>query len=321
MDRAPLMNTQQQSRSGVSSWVVGLGVASALCVAVAVATSPAVSPVSNYVATTQVAPATNVRTAATYRPRVQTARPASEFGAANFDAPMSAAAQYQGITQQPQEAAGPAWFASMLLLPLSALLGAVAYTMRTRNAKDLAPLGPVPAVSMAATSGKKEKEMKVWNPIDNKKFETFSYLPPLSDAAIAKQVDMVIAKNLAPCLEFSAAENAYVSSENCDRFSGSTAGYYDNRYWTMWKLPMFGCSDANQVLREIAECKQAYPQCYIRLAAFDSVKQVQVVSFVVHQPGAAVSSYSAPAAAAAPAPAVDAWNSWAVTGEKEMMEE
>jgi ribulose-bisphosphate carboxylase small chain len=178
-------------------------------------------------------------------------------------------------------------------------------------------------VSAWAIAGEKdEKDMKVWNPIDNKKFETFSFLPALTDAEIGRQVQMVIAKNLAPCLEFSSAEDAYVSSVSCGRFSGSTAGYYDNRYWTMWKLPMFGCSDASQVLNEIAQCKAAYPQCYIRLAAFDSVKQVQVVSFVVHQPGAAVSSsYSAPAAAAAPAPAVDAWNSWAVTGEKEMMEE
>jgi hypothetical protein len=23
--------------------------------------------------------------------------------------------------------------------------------------------------------------------------------------------------------------------------------YYDNRYWTMWKLPMFGCTDPIQV--------------------------------------------------------------------------
>jgi hypothetical protein len=23
--------------------------------------------------------------------------------------------------------------------------------------------------------------------------------------------------------------------------------YYDNRYWTMWKLPMFGCTDPSQV--------------------------------------------------------------------------
>lgn len=23
--------------------------------------------------------------------------------------------------------------------------------------------------------------------------------------------------------------------------------YFDNRYWTMWKLPMFGCTDPVQV--------------------------------------------------------------------------
>lgn len=29
-------------------------------------------------------------------------------------------------------------------------------------------------------------------------------------------------------------------------------GYYDNRYWTMYKLPMFGCTDASQVCAEAA---------------------------------------------------------------------
>ena len=41
----------------------------------------------------------------------------------------------------------------------------------------------------------------------------------------------------------------------------------------------------SQVLKEIAECRKAYPQCYVRLAAFDSVKQVQVISFLVQRPG------------------------------------
>ena len=72
--------------------------------------------------------------------------------------------------------------------------------------------------------------MKVWNPIDNKEFETFSFLPALTDEQIAKQVQMVITENLAPCLEYASPEQAYVSSENCERFSGSTAGYYDNLY-------------------------------------------------------------------------------------------
>ena len=62
----------------------------------------------------------------------------------------------------------------------------------------------------------------------------------------------------------------------------------DNRYWTMWKLPMFGCTDPGQVLREISECRRAYPQCYVRLAAFDKVKQVQVISFLVQRPSGSV---------------------------------
>ena len=80
-------------------------------------------------------------------------------------------------------------------------------------------------MAMAAVSG--EKEMKVWSPVNNKKFETFSYLPPLSDAQISKQVDMIITKSLAPCLEFAAPENSFTTSENCSRFSGTSAGYYD----------------------------------------------------------------------------------------------
>jgi ribulose-bisphosphate carboxylase small chain len=144
--------------------------------------------------------------------------------------------------------------------------------------------------AMAGTTG--EKDMKVWTPIDNQKFETFSYLPPLSDGDIAKQVDFIIRNGLSPCLEFSSKETSTVSNDNTVRFTGTAAGYYDNRYWTMWKLPLFGCTDASQVLHEVAECRKAYPSCYIRLAAFDSVKQVQVISFLVHQPGATTAASS-----------------------------
>lgn len=36
-------------------------------------------------------------------------------------------------------------------------------------------------------------------------------------------------------------------------------GYYDGRYQTMSKLPMFGCSHLIQVLNEIRYCKMPYP--------------------------------------------------------------
>jgi ribulose-bisphosphate carboxylase small chain len=52
----------------------------------------------------------------------------------------------------------------------------------------------------------------------------------------------------------------------------------------LWKLPMFGCKDASQVLREIQECKTAYPQCYVRVMGFDNIKQVQICGFLVATP-------------------------------------
>ncbi|KAL8148876.1 hypothetical protein AgCh_006034 [Apium graveolens] len=51
---------------------------------------------------------------------------------------------------------------------------------------------------------------------------------------------------------YSFVQLGYVYREN-----SIIPNYYDGRYWTMWKLPMFGCTDASQVLHEIAECKKA----------------------------------------------------------------
>ena len=55
----------------------------------------------------------------------------------------------------------------------------------------------------------------------------------------------------------------------------------------MYKLPMFGCNDASQVLAEIANATKAFPDAYIRMAAFDNVRQVQVASLLVHRPPSA----------------------------------
>lgn len=120
--------------------------------------------------------------------------------------------------------------------------------------------------------------MKVWTPLNNKKFETLSYLPPLSAQAISKEVEYLIKKGWTPCIEFD--EVGYISRDN---FQG--CGYYDGRYWTMWKLPLFGCSDPDQVLREVAEAKNAYPNAFIRVLGFDSKRQVQCSGFLVQRPG------------------------------------
>ncbi|VAH25457.1 unnamed protein product [Triticum turgidum subsp. durum] len=117
----------------------------------------------------------------------------------------------------------------------------------------------------------------VW-PIEGiKKFETLSYLPPLSTEALLKQVDYLIRSKWVPCLEFSKV--GFVFREH-----NSSPGYYDGRYWTMWKLPMFGCTDATQVLNEVEEVKKEYPDAYVRVIGFDNMRQVQCVSFIAFRP-------------------------------------
>lgn len=68
------------------------------------------------------------------------------------------------------------------------------------------------------------------------------------------------------------------------RTNSQIPGYYDGRYWTLWKLPMFGCTDSSQVLEEIRLCKAAYPSAFVRLLAFDNKRQCQCISFIVQKP-------------------------------------
>lgn len=117
-------------------------------------------------------------------------------------------------------------------------------------------------------------------------FETFSYLPPLTDAEIAKQVQYLLRNKWAPCVEFEFPANSYAVSSTqeygCD--SRSASGFYANRYWSMWKLPMYGATDADMVLAECKKCIKAFPNAFVRLAGFNSLRQVQCVSFLVHRP-------------------------------------
>ncbi|CAD7696915.1 unnamed protein product [Ostreobium quekettii] len=159
----------------------------------------------------------------------------------------------------------------------------------------LKPLAAPGAAFRARTvsNGAKVHQMMVWQPYNNKCFETLSYLPPLTQDQISKQVDYILRNGWIPCLEFAPQDAAYVGSANCIRFGPVASGYQDNRYWTMWKLPMFGCNSGEEVLREIGNCTKVFPDDYIRLVAFDNVRQVQCLSFLVHRPASAT-EYTTP---------------------------
>merc|ERR1712003_190273 len=149
--------------------------------------------------------------------------------------------------------------------------------MSSRKAVVARPANSRRVAAAAARNGSRvtmANSMQVLRP--EKKYECLSYLPPLSDADIAKQVDYLVGNGWSPCIEFASQEEA---DTNQLFFAGPAL--YENRYWTMWKLPMFGCQSGEEVLKEIEECQKEYPGYRVRVVGFDRVRQVQMAGFIV----------------------------------------
>ena len=99
-----------------------------------------------------------------------------------------------------------------------------------------------------------------------RRYETLSYLPPLSDAQISRQLQYILDNGYIPGVEFSESSAP------------------EQHYWTLWKLPLFNATSTNEILSEIKACRSEYSNCFIRVMGFDNVKQCQVLSFIVHKP-------------------------------------
>ncbi|EYU45444.1 hypothetical protein ABFS82_09G051700 [Erythranthe guttata] len=155
-----------------------------------------------------------------------------------------------------------------MVAPFTGLKSSVAFPA-TRKSADITTI---------ASNGGRVSCMKVWPTVNNKKYETLSYLPPLTREQLIKEVDYLLRNKLIPCIEFE-LEHGFVF-----RQYNSSPGYYDGRYWTMWKLPMFGCTDAVQVVNELDEAIKAYPEGFIRIIGFNNLKQVQDISFIAYKP-------------------------------------
>ena len=97
---------------------------------------------------------------------------------------------------------------------------------------------------------------------------TFSYLPPLTDDEIRKQVEYALQKGWAINVEF------------------TDDPHPRNVYWEMWGLPMFDVTDPAAIMYEINKCREAYPNHYIRVNAYDRSygRQTVALSFIVNRP-------------------------------------
>ncbi|KAB1221063.1 Ribulose bisphosphate carboxylase small chain, chloroplastic [Morella rubra] len=154
-------------------------------------------------------------------------------------------------------------------------------------------------ITSIASNGGRVQCMQVWPPLGKKKFETLSYLPPLSPASLAKEIDYLLRKGWIPCLEF---ELEIITDKNYGiklikrrsstmECTGSfTVRTTDPLVTTMvatgpcGSSPCFGCTDSSQVLKELEECKKAYPNAFVRIIGFDNKRQVQCISFIAYKP-------------------------------------
>jgi ribulose-bisphosphate carboxylase small chain len=97
---------------------------------------------------------------------------------------------------------------------------------------------------------------------------TFSYLPDFTDDEITKQIQYCLDNEWPLSVEF------------------TDDPHPRNVYWEMWGLPMFDLKDAAGVLLEVNECREAHPEKYIRLNAYDSRlgRQTTALQFIVNRP-------------------------------------
>jgi ribulose-bisphosphate carboxylase small chain len=97
---------------------------------------------------------------------------------------------------------------------------------------------------------------------------TFSYLPDLTDDEITAQINYALENSWPLSVEF------------------TDDPHPRNIYWEMWGMPMFDLADPAGVLMEVNACREAYPNYYIRLNAYDARlgRQTTVLSFLVGRP-------------------------------------
>ena len=96
----------------------------------------------------------------------------------------------------------------------------------------------------------------------------FSFLPDLTDAQITAQIKWALKHGWAVSVEY------------------TDDPHPRNTYWEMFGMPMFDLKDPAGILMEINNCRKTFPNHYIRVMAFSSVRggESPAMSFMVNRP-------------------------------------
>ena len=96
----------------------------------------------------------------------------------------------------------------------------------------------------------------------------FSFLPPLTDTQITAQIKYALSRGWALSVEY------------------TDDPHPRNTYWEMFGAPMFDLKDPAGILMEVNNCRKTFPNHYIRVMAFSSVRGVEspTMSYIVNRP-------------------------------------
>jgi ribulose-bisphosphate carboxylase small chain len=99
---------------------------------------------------------------------------------------------------------------------------------------------------------------------------TFSFLPELTDEEIDAQLRYAISHGWSLSIEY------------------TDDPHPRNSYWEMWGLPRFDLKveQSDVVLREVRAAREAFPEAYIKVIAYDATRgrQTSALSFMVNRP-------------------------------------
>jgi ribulose-bisphosphate carboxylase small chain len=99
---------------------------------------------------------------------------------------------------------------------------------------------------------------------------TFSFLPDLTDEQVEAQIRY--------CLEHGWAMSIEYTDDPHPR----------NSLWELWGIPVFDTKpeDAENVMREVRAAREAFPEHYIKLIAYDPTytRQTTALAFIVNRP-------------------------------------
>jgi ribulose-bisphosphate carboxylase small chain len=96
----------------------------------------------------------------------------------------------------------------------------------------------------------------------------FSFLPDLTDQQITKQIQYAIDNSWAISIEY------------------TDDPHPRNNYWEMWGLPLFDVKDSAAAMYELASCRKARPNFYVKVSGFDNTLGVEscAMSFIAQRP-------------------------------------